>query len=396
MRPTIIFLLAAYVLSQFYRVFLAVLTPVLGTDLGMTAEQLALALGLWFAAFAAMQIPVGTALDRHGPRRTTALLLGLGGAGGAAAFALAQTPGHVYLAMALLGFGCSPVLMAGYYVVAHAFRPQMFSILAAALLGGGSLGNILGAAPMAAAVDAWGWRAAMWGLMAVTVAIAAGLWVFARDPQRATPPSAARGRMMDVLRNPGFLLILPIAFTGQAAASGIRGAWAGLWADQVHGADSLTIGHVTLAMSLAMVVGTFAYGPADRVLGSHKRVVFWGNVCLCLALAGLVAVPGMSLLWGAVVMAAIGAFGSSYPVIMAHGRGFFAPHMVGRGMTVLNLMSIGGVAVAQFGSAPLFRAVSAGGDALFAYRMLFLFFLLPVIVALVFYLFSADKPAAEG
>lgn len=396
MRPTIIFLLAAYVLSQFYRVFLAVLTPVLGTDLGMTAEQLALALGLWFAAFAAMQIPVGTALDRHGPRRTTALLLGLGGAGGAAAFALAQTPGHVYLAMALLGFGCSPVLMAGYYVVAHAFRPQMFSILAAALLGGGSLGNILGAAPMAAAVDVWGWRAAMWGLMAVTVAIAAGLWVFARDPQRATPPSAARGRMMDVLRNPGFLLILPIAFTGQAAASGIRGAWAGLWADQVHGADSLTIGHVTLAMSLAMVVGTFAYGPADRVLGSHKRVVFWGNVCLCLALAGLVAVPGMSLLWGAVVMAAIGAFGSSYPVIMAHGRGFFAPHMVGRGMTVLNLMSIGGVAVAQFGSAPLFRAVSAGGDALFAYRMLFLFFLLPVIVALVFYLFSADKPAAEG
>lgn len=396
MRPTIIFLLAAYVLSQFYRVFLAVLTPVLGTDLGMTAEQLALALGLWFAAFAAMQIPVGTALDRHGPRRTTALLLGLGGAGGAAAFALAQTPGHVYLAMALLGFGCSPVLMAGYYVVAHAFRPQMFSILAAALLGGGSLGNILGAAPMAAAVDAWGWRAAMWGLMAVTVAIAAGLWVFARDPQRATPPSTARGRMMDVLRNPGFLLILPIAFTGQAAASGIRGAWAGLWADQVHGADSLTIGHVTLAMSLAMVVGTFAYGPADRVLGSHKRVVFWGNVCLCLALAGLVAVPGMSLLWGAVVMAAIGAFGSSYPVIMAHGRGFFAPHMVGRGMTVLNLMSIGGVAVAQFGSAPLFRAVSAGGDATFAYRMLFLFFLLPVIVALVFYLFSADKPAAEG
>ena len=397
MRLTIIFLLAAYVLSQFYRVFLAVLTPVLSADLGMTAEQLALALGLWFAAFAGMQIPVGNALDRYGPRWTTALLLGLGGAGGAAAFALAQTPGHVYLAMALLGFGCSPVLMAGYYVVAHAFRPQMFSILAAALLGGGSLGNILGAAPMAAAVEAWGWRAAMWALAGLTVVIAAGLWAFARDPVRApAPPSAAKGSVLDVLRNPGFLLILPIAFTGQAAAAGIRGAWAGLWADQVHGANSLLIGHVTLAMSLAMVVGTFAYGPADRVLGSHKRVVLWGNICLCLALAVLVVWPGLSLLWGAVALAAIGAFGSSYPVIMAHGRAYFAPHMVGRGMTVLNLMSIGGVAVAQFGSAPLFRAVSAGGDTLFTYRMLFLFFLLPVVVSLIFYLFSADKPVAEG
>ena len=147
---------------------------------------------------------------------------------------------------------------------------------------------------------------------------------------------------------------------------------------QIEPIDYLLIGHVTLAMSLAMVVGTFAYGPADRVLGSHKRVVLWGNICLCLALA------------------AIGAFGSSYPVIMAHGRGYFAPHMVGRGMTVLNLMSIGGVAVAQFGSAPLFRAVSAGGDTLFTYRMLFLFFLLPVVVSLIFYLFSADKPVAEG
>lgn len=94
MRLTIIFLLAAYVLSQFYRVFLAVLTPVLSADLGMTAEQLALALGLWFAAFAGMQIPVGNALDRYGPRWTTALLLGLGGAGGAAAFALADTCGY--------------------------------------------------------------------------------------------------------------------------------------------------------------------------------------------------------------------------------------------------------------------------------------------------------------
>ncbi|MFT3687694.1 MFS transporter [Paenirhodobacter sp.] len=398
MRLTIVFLLAAYVLSQFYRVFLAVLTPVLGQALGMTPEQLALALGLWFAAFAAMQIPVGNALDRHGPRRTTALLLGLGGAGGAAAFALAQGPGGVYLAMALLGFGCSPVLMAGYYVVAHAFRPQMFSILAAALLGGGSLGNILGAAPMAAAVEAWGWRAAMWGLMAVTVVIAVGLWIFARDPERAPVPAGpkGKGRLVDVLRNPAFLLILPIAFTGQAASSGIRGAWAGLWADQVHGADSLTIGHITLAMSLAMVVGTFAYGPADRVLGSHKRVVLWGNICLCIALACLVAAPAMSVLWGAVALSAVGAFGSSYPVILAHGRGYFAPHMIGRGMTVLNLMSIGGVAAAQFGSAPLFRAVSAGGDPVFAYRMLFLFFLLPVVVSLVFYLFSADKPAAES
>ena len=37
-------------------------------DIGATAENLASASGLWFLAFALMQIPVGVALDRIGPR----------------------------------------------------------------------------------------------------------------------------------------------------------------------------------------------------------------------------------------------------------------------------------------------------------------------------------------
>lgn len=104
--------------------------------------------------------------------------------------------------------------------------------------------------------------------------------------------------------------------------------------------------------------------------------------------------PGMSLVGGAVALAAVGFFGSSYPVLMAHGRAFFPAHLVGRGMTVLNLLSIGGIAVAQFGTAPLFRAASAGGDVTFAYGMLFLFFLVPLVLSLAFYLFAADKPVA--
>ncbi|MFZ1681844.1 MAG: MFS transporter, partial [Rhizobiaceae bacterium] len=53
----------AYVLSQLYRTFLAVLTPVLGADLGASKSDLALASGAWFAVFAAMQFAVGIALD---------------------------------------------------------------------------------------------------------------------------------------------------------------------------------------------------------------------------------------------------------------------------------------------------------------------------------------------
>ena len=87
MRSGIVALVLAYVLSQFYRAFLAVLAPTLAADLQTNAQELAQASGWWFLTFALMQVPVGWALDKIGPRRTTAFLLaiGAGGAAGAAA-----------------------------------------------------------------------------------------------------------------------------------------------------------------------------------------------------------------------------------------------------------------------------------------------------------------------
>ena len=66
MRATLIILTFAYVLSQFYRAFLAVLAAPLQADIGATAAQLSAASGYWFLTFALMQIPVGWALDTLG------------------------------------------------------------------------------------------------------------------------------------------------------------------------------------------------------------------------------------------------------------------------------------------------------------------------------------------
>ena len=60
-------LVLAYVLSQFYRAFLAVLTPELEGSIGASPVDLAAASGIWFLIFALMQVPVGELLDRVGP-----------------------------------------------------------------------------------------------------------------------------------------------------------------------------------------------------------------------------------------------------------------------------------------------------------------------------------------
>ncbi|TKD17651.1 MFS transporter [Rhodobacter capsulatus] len=391
MRLSIAFLVAGYVLSQFYRACLAVLTPVLKTELGATAEDLAVSLGLWYLAFALMQIPVGEALDRIGPRHTVGWLLALGGGGGAATFALATGPWGIHLAMVLIGIGCAPVLMGSYYIFARSFSPAIFGTLAAAVIGVGSLGNLAGAAPLAAAIAAFGWRGTLWGLTAVTLLVALAILIFTRDPERIVQ-KGQKGTVFDILRLPGFWLILPLIFANYTAAAAIRGLWAGPWLSALHGADAALIGSVTLVMGGAMVLGNFAYGPADRLLGSHKRVAIAGNLVLCLALAALAFAPDAGLWQATALLAAVGFFGASFPVLMAHGRAFLPPHLVGRGVTLLNLFSIAGAGIGLFLSRPVFAAASSAGDPVAAYRVLFLFFLIPVVAGLAVYLFSRARP----
>ena len=154
-------LTVAYVLSQFYRAFLAVLAPVLDTDIGASAEDLAFASGIWLAAFAGLQLPIGYALDYLGPRRTAGGLVLA--AVGAAVFAVAHGPTMVTVAMALIGAGCAPALMVSLYIFARAYPPAMFASLTGLLIGVSSVGNLAAATPMAWAAETIGWRACLWG-----------------------------------------------------------------------------------------------------------------------------------------------------------------------------------------------------------------------------------------
>jgi len=383
-----ILLCLAYVLSQFFRAFLAVLSGPLERDLGATPDDLAFASGLWFLVFAAMQIPVGWALDRVGPRRTAAVLLLIGGGGGAALFAVATTPAHVSLAMALIGVGCAPVLMASYYIFARQFPPAKFATLAALMLGVGSVGNLVASYPMAFAAETVGWRVALWGLAAISGVVAAGIAVLVRDPERIT--GDARGSVLDLLRMPVLWAILPLMFVAYAPSAALRGLWAGPYLRDVFGLDTGAVGQATLVMGVAMIAGTLTYGPLDRMVGSRKWVIFGGNLMAALALLALILWPDRSLALSVALLAVIGFAGASFPVIVAHGRAFIPAHLAGRGVTLLNLFGIGGVGVAQFVTGPLHATVAAQG-ALAGHVAIFALFAGALALGLAVYLFSRDS-----
>ena len=388
MRAGLALLCLAYVLSQFFRAFLAVLSTVLERDIGAGPDDLAFASGLWFLAFAAMQLPVGWALDRFGPRRTAGALLLVGGGGGAALFALASAPLHVSVAMALIGVGCSPVLMASYYIFARQFPPVQFATLAALMLGVGSLGNLVAAWPMALAAETVGWRAALWGLAAISAGVALCIWLVLRDP----PPAdgKTRGSVFDLLKIAAIWPILPLMVVAYAPAAALRGLWAGPYLSDVFALSIVQVGQATLVMGVAMIAGTLVYGPLDRIFRTRKWVIFFGNLVALLGLAGLWAWADAAVPVSVALLALVGFFGASFPVIVAHGRSFFPDHLAGRGVTLLNLFGIGGVSAAQFITGPL-HTVAGRDGALAGHSAIFAFFALAVAVGLLVYLFSRDN-----
>ncbi len=323
-------LLLSYVLSQFYRSFLAVLSPVLTDELGISATQLSYASAAWFIVFACAQFPIGAALDRVGPRLTAGVLLLVGGAGGIGLFAMAQSGTAVIIAMGLIGLGCAPVLMAAFFLFAHQFSEARFATLAATFVGVGTLGNVAGSEPLAAAIEAFGWRNVGFGLVAVTRLIAAGILLVVRDP-KIDKTGEHRGSVLDLFKIRELWLIFPMICFGYAVSANVRGLWAGPYLEDMYNLDTIEIGRITLYMALSLVAGSFAYGPLDRIFNSRKRVVLGGYVILLRR-----SVVGLDdtdkALWQvSLCFAAIGFFGSGYAVQMAHGKAFVPKHLTGRG-----------------------------------------------------------------
>ena len=384
MYAGIAILCIAYILSQFFRSFLAVLSSVLANDIGAQPDDLAYALGLLFLVFAIMQIPVGWGLDRFGPRIVSSVLLLIGGGGGAFLFASAQNPSHINLSMALLGVGCSPILMASYYIFARNYSPNIFATLAATFLGIGSLGTLLGTSPLTYFVGIFGWREAVELIGVFTIFISLFLLFTVKNPDVKYKRTVSSGGFGSILKSKDILLIAPIAIICYAPVAGLRGIWLGPYFEKKFEASIDEIGTIGLIMSLGMIFGTFFYGPLDRIFKTRKWIVLIGNFICLLSVAALSFLPELSYNFAIVSFALVGFFGVSFPVVVAHGRSFVPIELSGRGVTLMNLFAIGGVGVFQALSGLVFEWT---GD----FGAVFSMYFISILIGLTVYFWSKDN-----
>ena len=368
------------------------MTPILKLELAMNATDISLASSAWFIVFGIMQFPIGSWFDRYGPRRTTFLLLLIGGVGGALLFAFAQTSTQVIIAMAFIGMGCAPILMACYFILAKEFPPQRFSMMAALVIAIGNLGNIFSAEPLAALNELIGWRNLMFGLALLSFVVA--ILILFILPRRAKADRKSEkniGSVFDILKLKGFWMLLPLATIAYAIPASIRGLWTGPYLADVYGLSSLGIGEITFWMALAMALGNFFYGPIDSFINSRKWIVFGGCLVTALGLLGVIILPQNNLTLMAIFFVAIGFFGVCFPLLVSHAREFYPDYLIGRGVTLVNFFSVGGVGLMQFLSGQIYKLVEPHYSTVGSFQIIFIFYLVLYLIALAIYGFSQDK-----
>ena len=176
----------------------------------------------------------------------------------------------------------------------------------------------------------------------------------------------------------------------------IVGLWGGPYLAHVYGYGLEERGSFLLIPVLTQIVGSMLWGPTDRLAGSHKLPVLMGAGATAAALGYLALVgtltPFMLVAW----FAAFGFLAAYGPVLIAHGKALFSPHQVGRGLTVLNMGSMGGTFLVQTISGFVIGLFPTGPDGAYdlaAYRLVFGLQAAFILLALLIYLGSHDPMA---
>jgi predicted MFS family arabinose efflux permease len=340
----------AYFLSFFFRSTNAIIAEDLVRDVGLDASSLGLMTSVFFIAFAAVQLPLGSALDRFGPRFVTSALL-LAGVVGSLVFAASASVGGLAVGRALIGIGMAGVLMGAMKAFASWFEPKAFATVSGLFVGVGSLGALTAATPLALLTSAFGWRIVFVGAAVATLATALLLALVVREPRSggyALPTGGDGGGFATVFRSPAFWSLSALAFATAGILFAFQGLWAGPYLMQRLGFEQVAAGNVLLAMGIAMAAGFLTAGPFAARLGLAQACAA-GCALLAASLLLLLSAQPTWPVWAiTLAFVGLGAGGSINVLCYALARSLF-PTMPGRAVTAVNVFAIGGGAALQWG-----------------------------------------------
>lgn len=377
----ILALCLGHIFSNAVRTLPAIAADVLIRDLGITAETLAQLTGAFPLAFAAVMVPVGIALDRHGVKRISLSLLAVAG-GGAVLAAFATGAWSMLLAQVILGAGCSGMLMCPITFAARRLTPQQFAGWSGAILALGNTGMLLSASPLAWLIEAADWRAGFLACAAIAGVAFASVARLVPDDRPATRVTRSLATDLRAVWRmatlPAIWPVLIVVFVSLAGMLGLRGLWGGPWLMEVKGLDRIAAGNLLLACTVALTLGPALAGMLLHAVGRAPLLLGLGHagaglfILLLLGggpggwLATLLGRPALGSGFDLVVLVGFGLIISFQMVCFTLVRTAVPAEEAGRALSAANLVFFLGAAVFQ-----ALSGVAAGWGGVHAALLLF-------------------------
>lgn len=363
---------AAYFCSALLRAITATLAPVLTLEFGLQARDLGLLAGGYFLGFAAVQLPLGKWLDRHGPKQVILGFLSVAVLG-CLAFSVSSSFAGLLASRILVGMGVGACLMAALTGYRRWFDSPTLLRANSWMLMTGSLGMLASTLPVQWLMPLLGWRPLFWLLAALIVlSMAAIAWIvphwrvtFPATPSLSTsavPAAPVEAGYAPVWRSRYFRKMAPLAFFNYGGMVAVQTLWAGPWMVRVTGYTPLESATGLFWINASMLLTFWSWGMVNPWLarkGWHAtRLIAWGMPLSLLVLAGNIfggastGAAGWALfcVTSSVMGLAQPAVGMSFRVALA-----------GRALSAYNLVIFAGVFFAQWSLGLLIDGFAALG-----------------------------------
>ncbi|RYF04694.1 MAG: MFS transporter, partial [Oxalobacteraceae bacterium] len=247
-------------LSSLLRNVNAVLAPQLVGALALTPGQLGLLTSAFFFAFALVQLPVGIALDRYGPRKVQLVLMLLA-AGGAWMFATGHSFTQLVLARAVIGCGLGGCFMSAVKAISTWIAPKRLPSVQGYLIAVGGLGAASSTLPVRSLLQYTDWRGLFMLLAFLTVFSGLLIWLVTPRNRIAAGARAPTVRsVLDIYRAPAFRTTISLVLVPHAVFFGIQGLWIGRWLSDVARFPDSAVAYLLYLGMAAVIFGAIAVG----------------------------------------------------------------------------------------------------------------------------------------
>lgn len=264
-----------YLYQSVLKVMPSVIAQDLTIDLNIAATSLGALGGIYFLAYASLQLPIGVLLDRFGVRRLMSFSIALC-ATGALLFSFSSNFYFALGARFIIGMGSSGAFIGAIKLITMWFPARLVPIFTGLTVFVGSMGSVIGNKPMALLLRYITWREANQLVSMIGFGLAVICFIFLRNNTAQQNRIRNFKDLLDgfkqVVKSPQILLIAFFAFFIYLPLSVLADMWGNLFIQRAYGLSRTEASECIQMIYLGVAFGAPAFGLVASIYTNYRLI----------------------------------------------------------------------------------------------------------------------------